>query len=169
MAYICTVEMGQKVKLFFGRPLHTILQHKSPTNLQPKTTFKTRIKPYKTTILIFVALAIGVTSWNGFSTSGNVKGQTASLGGSIKKTNLSAFPIIVPTIKYGFALDTFHVTKDTIREGQFLAELLLPHKVDYQKIDQLARNVQDTFSVTKLRAYKAVSYTHLTLPTICSV
>ena len=122
--------------------------------MQPKTTFKTRIKSYQTTILIFVALAIGVTSWNGFSTSANVKGQAASLGGSFKKTNLSAFPIIVPNVKYGFALDTFHVTKDTIQEGQFLAELLLPHKVDYQKIDQLARNVQDTFSVTKLRAYK---------------
>ncbi|MEM6319631.1 MAG: peptidoglycan DD-metalloendopeptidase family protein [Bacteroidota bacterium] len=68
--------------------------------------------------------------------------------------SLSAFPIKVPEVKFGFALDTFHVFRDTIRNNQFLAELLLPHKVNYQDIDQLAKNVQDTFSVTKLRADK---------------
>ncbi len=83
------------------------------------------------------------------------KTQQASLiGGLSAQKELSAFPIKVPKLKYGFALDTFHVTVDTIRNNQFLAELLLPHKVDYQKIDQLARNVKDTFAVTKLRANK---------------
>ena len=90
--------------------------------------------------------------------------QQASLIGGLKTSKkLSAFPIQIPQLKFGFALDTFHVTVDTIRNNQFLAELLLPHKVEYQKIDQLARNVQDTFAVTKLRANK--EYTILTRDT----
>ena len=80
--------------------------------------------------------------------------QASLIGGLTPTKNLSAFPIKIPDIKYGFALDTFQVTIDTIRSNQFLAELLLPHKVDYQNIDQLARNVKDTFAVTKLRANK---------------
>lgn len=90
--------------------------------------------------------------------------QPASLIGGLKTSKqLSAFPIQIPKLKFGFALDTFHVTVDTIRNNQFLAELLLPHKVEYQKIDQLARNVKDTFAVTKLRANK--EYTILTRDT----
>ena len=67
---------------------------------------------------------------------------------------IESLPIIEPTLKYGFALDTFHVTVDTIQNNQYLSEILLPHKVSYADIDQLARNVKDTFSVTKLRAFK---------------
>jgi len=83
------------------------------------------------------------------------KAQQAALLSAVKSNaNLGAFPIKVPKIKYGFALDTFHVTVDTIKNNQILAEILAPHKVDYQNIHQLALNVQDTFSVTKLRAFK---------------
>jgi len=89
--------------------------------------------------------------------------QASLIDGLSPPKELSAFPIKIPKLKFGFALDTFHVTIDTIRNNQFLAELLLPHKVDYQKIDQLARNVQDTFAVTKLRANK--EYTILTRDT----
>jgi len=92
---------------------------------------------------------------NSFLSADLKNAQQASLSGGLESPKkLSAFPIKIPEIKFGFALDTFHVTVDTIRNNQFLAEILLPHKVDYQNIDQLARNVQDTFSVTKLRANK---------------
>ena len=89
----------------------------------------------------------------------------ASLSGALNKkvTHLNAFPISVPEIKYGFALDTFEVTIDTIQSNQFLADILLPHRVDFQSIDQLARNVQEVFPVTKLRADK--EYTILTRDT----
>ncbi len=62
---------------------------------------------------------------------------------------LGAFPITIPNIKYGFALDTFMVSEGIIKENQFLADILLKHKVDYVNIDKLARN--DTFDVRQLR------------------
>lgn len=101
-----------------------------------------------------MALMLGFTSLIGCLNSDNQKASTAALVNGLKNNQSSAFPITEPNLKYGFALDTFHVVKDTIQEGEFLAELLLPHKVEYNKIDQLARNVKDTFAVTKLKAYK---------------
>lgn len=124
-------------------------------NLQAKTTFKNRIFFIQSTPLLLFALLLGVTGLMGCLTSDNQKASTAaSLVKGLKNNQSSSLPITVPNLKYGFALDTFHVVKDTIRNGEFLAEILLPHKVDYPKIDQLARNVKDTFAVTKLKANK---------------
>ncbi len=67
---------------------------------------------------------------------------------------LSFFPVFKPEMKYGFILDTFHVSNDQIKPNQFLSEILDEHHVVYEKIDALARNTQDVFSVTKLRAGK---------------
>jgi murein DD-endopeptidase MepM/ murein hydrolase activator NlpD len=67
---------------------------------------------------------------------------------------ISFFPIFKPEIKYGFILDTFQVSNGKIKPNQFLSEILDEHHVLYKKIDVLARNTQDVFSVTKLRAGK---------------
>ncbi|MEM8907674.1 MAG: peptidoglycan DD-metalloendopeptidase family protein [Bacteroidota bacterium] len=67
---------------------------------------------------------------------------------------LGAFPVQVPTIKYGFALDTFFVHEGQIQTNQFLSDILLQHKVDYLAIDELARNAKDVFDVRNLRANK---------------
>ncbi|MEM1121581.1 MAG: hypothetical protein AAGJ18_14115, partial [Bacteroidota bacterium] len=83
------------------------------------------------------------------------KQQQAAISDALDASeDLGSFPILVPKLKYGFALDTFHVSVDTIQNNQILAQLLAPHKVPYQNIHQLALNVQDTFAVTKLRAFK---------------
>ncbi len=132
---------------------------KVKTTLLPK-----RIKNKLQTLGVLIVLLMGSFIFNSFLSKDLQQVQQASLIGGLKTSKgLSAFPIKIPEIKFGFALDTFHVTIDTIRNNQFLAELLLPHKVEYQKIDQLARNVQDTFAVTKLRANK--EYTILTRDT----
>lgn len=67
---------------------------------------------------------------------------------------LSYFPVFKPEVKYGFILDTFHVSNAEIKTNQFLSEILDEHHVVYEKIDALARNTEDVFSVTKLRAGK---------------
>ncbi len=77
----------------------------------------------------------------------------ASLGAA-QKAKLSAFPIEIPTLKYGFALDTFQVFESEIKAGEFLSDLLQVHKVDYLTIEQLAKNAKETFDVRKLRAGK---------------
>ncbi|MEO1514311.1 MAG: peptidoglycan DD-metalloendopeptidase family protein [Bacteroidota bacterium] len=63
-----------------------------------------------------------------------------------------AFDLIEPTLQYGFALDTFQVHRATIANNEFLSDILTRHKVEYQKIDQLARNSKGIFDVRNLRA-----------------
>jgi len=122
--------------------------------LLSKTTFNTQKKFHYSANFLLAILLFGAIFLNSCFTSDIDNKASTNLSNGLNKNANSFLPIAVPTVKYGFALDTFHVTKDTIQDGQFLAEILLPHKVDFQKIDQLARNVQDTFSVTKLRANK---------------
>lgn len=125
--------------------------------MQSKTSFSEHKKANKLQkTVLFIAFLFGAFSLFNFLSSEPKPKAAASLAGAFskEKISLSSFPIPVPEVRFGFALDTFHVTVDTIQNNQFLAELLLPHKVDYQSIDQLARNVKDTFAVTKLRAQK---------------
>ncbi|HHH49595.1 MAG TPA: peptidase M23 [Saprospiraceae bacterium] len=70
------------------------------------------------------------------------------------KLQLAEFPIVVPTIKYGFALDTFQVMEGSIKNNQFLSQILENYHVDYQSVDKLATAAKDIFPVTKLRAGK---------------
>lgn len=76
----------------------------------------------------------------------------ASLSGSKPDAvELSAFPVRVPTLKYGFALDTFQVIEDKIRPGQIIADLLMAHQVDYPSVQEIVNNAKGVFSVNELR------------------
>ena len=68
--------------------------------------------------------------------------------------NIGAFKIIEPTLKYGFVLDTFHITKAEIEANQFLSDLLLEYKMDYVDIDQLVQNTNEVFDVRNFRVGK---------------
>jgi murein DD-endopeptidase MepM/ murein hydrolase activator NlpD len=84
----------------------------------------------------------------------------ASLAASEKAIDIDAFPITVPTLKYGFAVDTFQLVENTIQSGQFLGDILQKYKIDYQTIEQLVTNAKDVFDVRQLRVGKP--YTILT-------
>lgn len=72
--------------------------------------------------------------------------------GSIEQ--LDAFPAVVPTLRYGFALDTFQVEEGQITPGMILGQLLQDRGMDYRAIEQLARNADSVFRVTKIRLGK---------------
>lgn len=67
------------------------------------------------------------------------------------KIELSSFPAVVPTHRYGFALDTFLVKEDTIRAGEYLGTILAKNKMRYTDIDALVKNAKGTFNVSSLR------------------
>jgi murein DD-endopeptidase MepM/ murein hydrolase activator NlpD len=67
---------------------------------------------------------------------------------------LGAFPIVIPTIKYGFAIDTFHMVESEIAPNQFLGDILTAHNMDYVDIEKLVQNAKGTFDVRQLRAGK---------------
>lgn len=88
-----------------------------------------------------------------------LSGFPAQKNGSafLNKSNQQAlgfFPLVEPTIKFGFVTDTLAITEDIIQPNQFLADILLKHKVNYQTIDQIARASKDVFDVRDLRADK---------------
>ncbi len=99
--------------------------------------------------IILAAILVGF----GLSQTSFLTNTTASLQDT-KQIKLGSLPIVQPTIKYGFVLDTLNVTEANIEANQFLADILLKHKIDYVTIDQIAKNSKDIYDVTKLRAGK---------------
>ena len=112
---------------------------------------------------------------------------------AIKSTNIDN-----PTkeLIYGYDKDSVDIIESIIKENQSLSDLLYPYHVSYQKINEIAKVAKPVYDVRKLAAsrkyeiictkdsthkakcfiyhpnaidYVPVSYTHLTLPTICSV
>jgi murein DD-endopeptidase MepM/ murein hydrolase activator NlpD len=93
--------------------------------------------------------------------SADIKSQLqASLVGSEQPVELGAFPMVVPTIKYGFAIDTFQVVEQSVQSGQFLGDILLQQKLDYPAIEKLVANSAKVFDARQLRVGRP--YTILT-------
>lgn len=80
--------------------------------------------------------------------------------------SLSAFPVTVPTIKYGFAIDTFQVSEKEIASGQNLGDILTRYNIDYPSIEKIVANSKGVFDVRTLRVGK--SYTMLSKDTTIS-
>lgn len=96
-----------------------------------------------------------------FHFSADIKDRLqASIVASEQPVELGSFPVTVPTIKYGFAIDTFQVLDRAIQPGQFLADILLAQQVDYPSIERIVANSADVFDVRHLRVGKP--YTILT-------
>ncbi len=68
--------------------------------------------------------------------------------------HIGAFPLVVPTMRYGFAIDTFQVYEGRIQPNEFLADILMRHRVPYEQIDRLVRHMGEVFDARQLRAGK---------------
>ncbi len=102
-------------------------------------------------LLALVSIFFIYDSINNTTNSKTDKNRASSLSDI---NQLGAFEIQEPNLKYGFALDTFNVHYDTIQNNQFLADILLKHKIDFVAIDQIAKLTKDSFDVRSLRAGK---------------
>jgi murein DD-endopeptidase MepM/ murein hydrolase activator NlpD len=67
---------------------------------------------------------------------------------------LSNLEIPAVNLEYGLNLNDFHVVRGEIEPNQFLADILLQHRVSYQHIGELAAAAKDVFDVRNLRAGK---------------
>ncbi|NND07088.1 MAG: peptidoglycan DD-metalloendopeptidase family protein [Saprospiraceae bacterium] len=67
---------------------------------------------------------------------------------------LTCLPVPSLDQRFGFNMNDFHIVEDQIKPNQFLADLLLPHHVDYQTIADIAEAAKDVFDVRSLRAGK---------------
>lgn len=73
-----------------------------------------------------------------------------------KEVKLSAFPITVPTMGWGFALDTLQVLQTTIQEGQSLSDILTEVNISNTQMQQLITNAADVFDLRSMRAGKSL-------------
>ncbi|MBK9013860.1 MAG: peptidoglycan DD-metalloendopeptidase family protein [Saprospiraceae bacterium] len=62
---------------------------------------------------------------------------------------IGSFPIIVPTIKYGFAIDTFQVEEGKIQKNQTLGTLLTSYGMDLLSIETLVKNSKGVFNINR--------------------
>jgi murein DD-endopeptidase MepM/ murein hydrolase activator NlpD len=58
--------------------------------------------------------------------------------------------IVIRNLKFGFDLDSFIVYQGEINNNQYLADILLKHKVTYPEITQVAENAKSVFDVRKI-------------------
>ena len=79
----------------------------------------------------------------------------ASVRGSNPEENiLGAFPVVVPTVKYGFALDTFQTVEGEVQRGQILGQLLSQYGLSAQGIETLFQRSQGVFRVQDFQTGK---------------
>lgn len=128
---------------------------------KPTNQLKKQLGKLKASKLITIPL-IGISAFAFGSVFYWFSGNSLFSGASTseKEIVLSSFPVITPTLKYGFALDTFQVKEGAIRSGQFLSDLLLAQHVDYPSIEKIVQNAKGIFHVNELRPGNA--YTVLT-------
>ena len=121
--------------------------------LNTKIPFKLREKfaQLNWTWIIIGSLGLGLllTLAVSPSTSRHLK---ASLLGKDRNALIGSFPVVVPTIKYGFALDTFQVHESEFHSSENLGDILIKRGMTYVDIDKLVRNSRDVFDVRDLTA-----------------
>ncbi len=64
---------------------------------------------------------------------------------------LGAFAVVNPTIKYGFALDTFHVVEDKIHSDDIFTSMLVARGLKYVQADSLTKLVKPLYDFEKIQ------------------
>ncbi|MBI1227203.1 MAG: peptidoglycan DD-metalloendopeptidase family protein [Bacteroidetes bacterium] len=102
--------------------------------------------------LVKLGTAIGVAAAIFYPT---VKNDNHSIGASLVpldvrvEDEIGSFPIVVPNVKYGFALDTFQVEEGKIQKNQTLGTLLSGYGMDLLSIETLVKNSKDVFNINR--------------------
>ncbi len=117
----------------------------------------TSLNKHKSTLLS----ALGVCLIGGVITIYSLNNDKKNIQASLIPTEeLGAFPIVEPTLKYGFVTDTLQFIEGEISSGMFFSELLQQHNVPYPIIEKVATNSKEVFNIRNLRAGK--TYTIVT-------
>ena len=124
-------------------------------NFNQKTNFqhtsrklKTLLKSTKPVTQFVAATAIGVAAL--------VIAGKSNLGASfndsdVENPKISAFAVVNPTVKYGFALDTFHVIEDKIKRDDIFTTMLMSRGLTYKQADSLGRVIKPNYNFEKIQ------------------
>ncbi|MFN6065074.1 MAG: hypothetical protein ACK49K_17535, partial [Bacteroidota bacterium] len=66
-------------------------------------------------------------------------------------SKLGYLPLVIPTIKYGFAIDTFSMAENTIKNGEVIGNILNENGVEAQIIHNIMNDNQHIFKPSNFR------------------
>ena len=97
-------------------------------------------------VAVFVCVAVGGSILSGLVAASPPPPPKA------EGVELTPFPIIEPTVRYGVALDTFSLSVDTIQYGQTLSDILLGMGMEPLQALKASNTFNDMLDVRILRA-----------------
>lgn len=114
---------------------------KKGLNAFKKTVKQMNVKAYATlaifgTVAFFLTQSDKITSFIGNADEENPK--------------IGAFAVVNPTVKYGFALDTFHVIEDKIQSDDIFTTMLMKRGLTYVQADSLAKAAKPYYDFEKI-------------------
>lgn len=71
---------------------------------------------------------------------------------------LDALPVVPANMRWGFAIDEFHLFEDQIHSGDVLGELLMKQGIAYPVVAQLVENAKGVFQITSMRMGKQLYF-----------
>ncbi|MCC6460810.1 MAG: peptidoglycan DD-metalloendopeptidase family protein [Saprospiraceae bacterium] len=71
---------------------------------------------------------------------------------------LDALPVVPANMRWGFAIDEFHLFEDQLRSGDVLGELLMKQGIAYPVVAQLVENAKGVFQITSMRMGKQLYF-----------
>ncbi len=80
---------------------------------------------------------------------------SASAADAVAEVELGAFPILTPTMRWGFAIDTFLVSEYKISAGQSLSDILAAQPIGAEAVKAIVHHTGGVFDFRKLQAGKA--------------
>ncbi len=80
---------------------------------------------------------------------GDMVGASMLPSDVIETEALGAFPITIPTIKYGFVIDTFNVTEGNVERNQTLGGMLSKEGLNAAAIEKLVNNATGIFDIKR--------------------
>jgi murein DD-endopeptidase MepM/ murein hydrolase activator NlpD len=70
--------------------------------------------------------------------------------GNEETPKLGAFAVVNPTVKYGFALDTFRVVEDRIQSDDIFTSMLMRRGLSYKQADSLSKAAKPYYDFEKI-------------------
>lgn len=121
--------------------------HSKPTNNQ-----LSQPRPwYFKVAVVAAALAAGIVVYL-FADAPPIGASAAEVSQPVE---LGAFPIIRPTLRWGFAIDTLEVSEQKIRAGQSLSDILAAQPLSGEALRAMLSNAGTIFDLRKLQAGKS--------------
>ncbi len=71
---------------------------------------------------------------------------------------LDALPVMPANMRWGFAIDEFHLSEDALKRGDILGQMLLKQGITYPVVAKLVDNCKGVFNITSMRMGKTLHF-----------